>query len=541
MCSLSADQSLNHPDLARSGRTDTRVLYSMLAFSAFACGCSGEGGNSSLREAIVGVPVAGELDWDERLTDTSLVVIVSDTMRRDRIGAYGGPARTPVIDSFGRENLLFEEAYSQAPWTKPSIATVFTSMYPSQHGVLHHPRLVQRGSERTREREIMELDVLAEDNTTLAEALRSAGLRTAGFVGNPWMARSFGFAQGFELYDDSFAGWDVSGEEVSTAGLEWLEGLADGSRFFLYLHYMDCHQPFIPVDTDALASRVDELNGDQRLVTVSAAADIAGIVKRVDGQSATRSGLRPTIALAEYAYDQGVERFDRALGVFLSGFKDHPAYERTAIIVTSDHGEALFDRGYGNHANGLYDDEVAVPLMARLPGVSSKSHRLEQLVGLIDLFPTVCEYLQVDIPASVNGNSWLSIEPSGVRSPPTCLVTEGVSAKPFNRAVRTRNYKLLWQPQGGPDGKEHALFNIRDDPEETVDLLSKEHSNVEAQGIARELVHLSREMVPKYERSETLFVPVGEDVLERLRSLGYLDNDDEASDPEEGAAIDREE
>ncbi|MFT5052444.1 MAG: choline-sulfatase [Chlamydiales bacterium] len=317
---------------------------------------------------------------------------------------------------------------------------------------------------------------------------------------------------------------------MSRAGLAWLDGLEDGERFFLYLHYMDCHQPFIPLEGEMLSNRVDELNADQRSVTSAAAADIAKIVKRVDGRSATQSGLRPTIALAEYAYDQGVEQFDRALGVFLDGFRESPAYGRTAIIVTSDHGEALFERGYGNHAKGLYDDEVAIPFMARLPGVASDSQRIEQLVGLIDLFPTVCDYLQVPIPDSVNGRSWL---PGASGSPVACVVTEGVSTKPFNRAVRTRNYKLLWQPQGGPDGKEHALFNIREDPLETRDLLSQELLNAEAEQIVRELVDASRDVVPRYERSPTLFVPVGDDVLNRLRSLGYMD--DESDAPEAGS------
>jgi len=285
--------------------------YALFAGVALLAGCS-RGGLSS--EEIFGQPVSGELGWEERLKDTNLIVIVSDTMRRDRIGAYGGSARTPAIDAFASENLLFVEAYSQAPWTKPSIATVFTSLYPSQHGVLHHPRRQHGGTPRGGEREIMELDVLGEDETTLAEALQSSGLRTAAFVGNPWMSRSFGFAQGFDLYDDSFAGWDVHAEEVSRAGLAWLENLEEGSRFFLYLHYMDCHQPFIPLDDAMFADRIEELNSDPRPVSDAAAAGIAKVVKRADGRAATQAGLRPTIALAEFAYDQGLQQFDRGLG-----------------------------------------------------------------------------------------------------------------------------------------------------------------------------------------------------------------------------------
>ena len=90
----------------------------------------------------------GSLFLEERLNDVNVVLIVSDTMRRDRVGVYGGTAKTPTFDRFARSNIYFDQAFGQAPWTKPSVATLFTSLYPSQHGLASHPELRQRAGAR---------------------------------------------------------------------------------------------------------------------------------------------------------------------------------------------------------------------------------------------------------------------------------------------------------------------------------------------------------------------------------------------------------
>jgi len=504
-----------------------RHLFLMATLSLLSCS-DAKKPRSEPDPPITSVATSDEWKSDNPTPGRNVIVIISDTMRRDRIGAYGGPAKTPTFDAFGSANFLFEDAYSQAPWTKPSIATAFTSLYPSQHGVRHHPQKEGAGGGIvSSERPIMEMDVLGEKFTTLAEALQSAGIRTAGFVGNPWMSSTFGFSQGFDQYDDSFAKWDAPGDVVSRAGLKWLQALESESRFFLYLHYMDCHRPYVTLDPADLERRIDELNADERPVTNRAAREITRVVRRTDGQSAAQGSLRPTVALAEYAYDKGAEQFDRVLKVFLDGFRSHPAYDRTAIFVTSDHGEALFDRGYGNHANGLYDDEIAIPLAARFPGVSSDELSISRLVGLVDLMPTVCDYMQVAAPDMVSGRSWLHSNSSTTSMERACLITEGVGNKPFNRAIRTNVHKLIWQPQDGPDGKQHVLFNIQTDPEEKLDLLTKEHYTTDTQDIVKSLLQLGRDAVPEFARSPTQLAPVDQDTLRRLRSLGYVGGSDE--------------
>jgi arylsulfatase A-like enzyme len=199
----------------------------------------------------------------------SLVLIVNDTMRRDRVGAYGGPARTPVFDAFAGENLLFRRASTPAPWTKPAVASLFTALYPSQHGVRDDPRLPARNGEAGR---VRSADVLGTPLVTLAEVLRDAGFRTAAFVSNPWMGRPFGFDQGFERYEDGFARFDAPGEVVSRAGLDWLAGLGSDERFFLYLHYVDAHQPYGRLSVAEVLSQRERLEADRRALFPEARA-----------------------------------------------------------------------------------------------------------------------------------------------------------------------------------------------------------------------------------------------------------------------------
>jgi len=148
------------------------------------------------------------LPWREQARARDLVLVVNDTMRRDRASVYGGPAPTPELEAFAEGALRFTGALAQAPWTKPSMATLFTRLYPSQHGVLSHPALPGRARQAPA---VRRTDVLPPEARTLAELFREAGHQTAAFVSNPWMTRGFGFEQGFEVYDDARAANDAPG------------------------------------------------------------------------------------------------------------------------------------------------------------------------------------------------------------------------------------------------------------------------------------------------------------------------------------------
>ncbi len=153
--------------------------------------------------------------------------------------------------------------------------------------------------------------------------------------------------------------------------------------------------------------RMPLLRADDRSLSIEEKIVIAGLVRLKNGDSPVKFGVPPSLSLLEMAYDQGIENFDRAFGLFLDRFSTQRDYPRTAVIVTSDHGEALFTRGYGRHGDGLYEDEVAIPMAARLPGVTADRYRVKTPIGLIDVMPTLCSYLDVRCPESIFGMSLL--------------------------------------------------------------------------------------------------------------------------------------
>ncbi len=475
-------------------------------------------------QGISGPLACGELRLDPSRRASSIVLVVNDTMRRDRVGAYGGPARTPAFDAFARGNLLFDRAFTQAPWTTPSIATLFTSLYPSQHGVVSHPKIrEQRGKGSSPAPAApLEADVLVEGFTTLAETLRLQGYRTAAFVGNPWLERRFGFAQGFDVYDDSFAGWETPGSILVRKAIDWLKTLDPSQRSFLYLHTMDSHQPYPALTREELRRNEAAIRGDPRSVSPVTSRRIAELVRLVEGPPAVTAGYPATPSLLETSYDLGLSDFDAALGRLLEGLEALPSWGRTAVIVTSDHGEALFARGYGNHGKGLYDDELAIPLAARLPGVSFSEARVGCPVGLVDLMPTLCGYLGAACPGSAQGENLLARSGPGAPRGERHVFHEGVMHRPGNRAIRSGTHKLILQPEEGPDGSRDALFDLLADPGETRDLLAGDSLGPEVEAIRAALLRAAGEAVRPFERPSKESTAIDTELERRLRSLGYI-------------------
>jgi arylsulfatase A-like enzyme len=426
-----------------------------------------------------------------------------------------------VFDAFAREHLRFDRAFSEAPWTLPAMASLFTSLYPSQHGVVSHPR-EQFVAHGPLDRGLRHSDVLAASTTTLAEVLKGAGFRTAAFVSNPWLDSRFGLAQGFDHYDDRFARFGVPGRAVSRAALRWIAAQPPESRFFAYLHTIDSHRPYGALDWGETLARADALKSDPRRLTPEQREELAPLL-RFEGEAEKRGHLvEVTAALVELAYDRGIENFDAALGTLLDGLAAHPAWERTAVIVTSDHGEALYERGYGSHGEALFDEELAIPLAARLPGASAREAPIDCPVGLLDLLPTLCVYFGIECPEPVFGVSWL---PAPGRAPRS-LLAEGVMERPQHRAIRSAGWKLSYEPGGGPGREElrqpWSLYDLRADPGETRNLLDGEPT-AEVRRVAERLKSRLVAGVPAVERPDAPTVPIGADLEERLEELGYLE------------------
>ncbi len=451
----------------------------LLAWLLLVAACDGAGQENLKADPEPELELAGEvgctsLDWDGAQVEADVVVLLFDTMRLDRMEFYGGEASTPAFDGFADANLRFDRAFTQAPWTKPSVASLFTSLYPSQHGLLSGPEERAKRGQKKEEgsKTLLVSDRLNEDFETLAEVMQTGGYRTAAFVANPWVDARFGFDQGFDVFDDDSARWTTADENVTKRGLAWLESQSHDSKVFAYIHLLGAHQPYPALTQEDLDAHESALREDRRPLNWRAERMIPTLVRLADGRSLEEAGVEPSQTLLRIAYDKGVEASDRALGKILKSLEKLNRPRPLAVIVTSDHGEALFERGYGNHGFGLFDDELAIPLAMRLPGVSAEAGPASCAVGLIDLLPTLCDYLGLRCPERIAGRSMLGEAPGRLRY----LASEGVGQRPRNRAIRNARFKLSYEPAAGlhpPAGPlPYALYDIARDPGERIDLLS---------------------------------------------------------------------
>jgi arylsulfatase len=451
----------------------------------------------------------------------SVVLVLNDTMRADRMSILGGPARTPNYDRFARENLWFTGAVSQAPWTKPSVATLFTSLYPRQHGVLSHPAQQLRAGQELG-RKLLATERLPDSAATLAEAFQAAGFRTGAFVANPWLDRRFGYEQGFDTYDDSFGRWGMPGEQVMQSALAWLATLDPGDRFFLYVHTIDTHRPYPAVTWDEVEDALRQPPPPGEL-SLAARREIKGLI-RIEGGRPPGAHVPSEPQVVRRAYDKGIERWDTVFGDLLRGLARDPRYDRTAVLVTSDHGEALYDLGYGNHGLSLYQTDVAVPLAVRFPGAGAAT--VECRVGLIDVMPTLCEWNRLACPSGMAGRSFLAGGGEELDLD-RAYVSEASMLDANQRAAFHGRYKLIHSPgrraEASPPPRPWSLFDLRDDPHETRDLLGDERrpARVEKAFASLRLVLDRAAASPSVLAPEE--APVDPQLEQRLRSLGYVE------------------
>jgi arylsulfatase A-like enzyme len=383
----------------------------------------------------------------------------------------------------------------------------------------------QREANEVFDRPIRDVDVLAEGFETLAEVLRAGGYRTGAFVANPWLDRRFGFAQGFEHYDDSFGRWGERAGAPVRAALEWLAGVPADQRFFLYVHSVDSHQPYPQLAWRDVRARADELAVERRPLPDGVRFEIARRV-RFKGRPEGATPPTPSLELIEMAYDAGIAAFDESFRVLLEGLEARPDYRRMAVLVTSDHGEALYDRGYGSHGKGLHDDEVAIPLVARLPFVKPDRGRVDCATDLVDLLPTLCDYLRLTCPEPVSGRSLLGPR-RGAPLPRRYMISEGVVSKPRHRSIRNRRFKLIFEPEGRPGWPRghlpYSLYDTQADPGEERDLIADDAASAETLRVFERLARELSEAVPPFEPPDAETAPLDVHLEERLRTLGYVE------------------
>ncbi len=440
----------------------------------------------------------------------NIIVILVDTLRADYLGSYGfeGPV-SPNLDALAAESVRFEHCISQAPWTKPSVASLFTSLYAETHRVTDHDDLFWRDVN-----ENLKTSALPDEAITLAEVLRANGYATAGWVGNSWLSDGLGFGQGFDDYQVPERGHVRNADELWGDVWYWLvrhRRESPEKPFFWYLHVMDVHGPYRPLPQDVLAVSESPTLGENRLLDDAEYGKIPGYLLQTPWPRAPRElkQLRTLRAL----YAGGIRTFDRRLGGFLERLDSTGLLENTVLLLLSDHGEELGEHGGWDHGDTLHAEQTRVPCIIRSPQLPAGT--VDEVVSLVDFMPTLLAASATSSPEGLQGRNLWPVLLGQTAPEPAWAFSGGVKLNPNAMSVRSKSYALLWDHAEGT----MALFDTREDPQERRNLAE---SNPEPHDELKGRLQLHQS---ELQRAGTLLTRQEEltgEEIERLRSLGYL-------------------
>jgi choline-sulfatase len=397
-----------------------------------------EGGAVLVRpELFVTKPEARPEPRPEAAAARNLLVIFLDGANALRMGLYGySRDTTPNIDKLGAKSVVFETAVSQAVYTIASIGSVLTAQYPDRH------------------QSVSFADRLREDAVTFPVLLSEAGYRTAAFSGNAVVSKAFGLDRGYEEFFQVRERKDYTGhgDSVLRSFLEWLDDAEKETdeRFCAYLHFREPHFPYDP------PSPFDTKFGDSTLFP-EGITDWASQIETLNDESA--EGKRPSEDVLERIralYDGNMAYVDSLVGKLLEELERRGLSDDTIVIVTADHGEAMFEHGYIGHNTQLYEESIRVPLVIHIPGTEPR--RVASVVELVDLAPTILEL--AGAPADgLEGKSLFAPEPERI------AFSRTVWDKP-RYSARGERYKLIWDSR--TDRRE--LYDLQQDPGETTNI-----------------------------------------------------------------------
>jgi arylsulfatase A-like enzyme len=423
----------------------------------------------------------------------NVILYVIDTLRADRLTTYSPDTRvrTPQLSHFAEHAAVLTAARSQENWTKPSVATLLSSLYPWQHETLHTE------------------SVLPSSVELLPEVLSARGFYTGALIANGYVSDKFGFNQGFQTYRNYIREGQRSNAEIVAADvLAWLDARPRDQPFFLYVHTIDPHVPYLPPREFLALYDAEPYYGP---VTFARSAELLDQIKL--GQLALDDRDRQHLVAL---YDGEVSYHDAHFGAILDGLDARGLQDDTLVVVTADHGEEFWDHGSVGHGHSLFDELLRVPLLVRVPGVTQAGDRIAADVGLIDVAPTILEALGEQPPEAMRGRSFFPELSGGAADAPR---TSAAGFMTGYRALCAGRYKLV----------QHSLlhsflYDTWEDPGETRDLSAERPL---ALAYVRGLLGLTLSGVsstgaphPSVHRAETTAIDAATE--QQLRALGYV-------------------
>ena len=391
-----------------------------------------------------------------------VVLISLDTCRADYLSCYGyAQPTTPHIDALAGQGYLFSHAMTPIPLTLPAHASMLTGTIPPHHGKHENTDVYFDPS-----------------HVTLAALLKTKGYRTGAFVGSQILNSHYGLNRGFDTYHDRFRPQDQSGprserraEEVNRLAFAWLEKQKN-NPVFLFLHYYDPHDTYDPPEPFATTFKKSPYAG-------------------------------------EIAYA------DHCIGQVVAKLKSLDMYESSLIIVTGDHGEMLGEHGETTHMYFIYQSAMKVPLVYKLPG-SNAAHKIDDLASIIDIVPTICDLVDIDPPAGIQGKN---LAPYFRNKPPQSedrhLYCESLYPTKYEvnslLGLMSKRWKYIQTTR--PE-----LYDLQKDPGEQTNLVETHPHR--ARILKDRLAQILEQTVRQGEGHEN--APLDAELLRHLRSLGYV-------------------
>ena len=420
----------------------------------------------------------------------NVLVYLVDTVRADKLSPWNPDTRvrTPGLDRWVREAAVFEHGWAQENWTKPSVATLLSGLLPWQHTATGGEAVLPRAVEM------------------MSETLREAGFHTGAFVCNGYVSDKFGFEQGWTTWRNYIReGRRSAARFVAADVLEWLDARPEDRPFFLYVHTIDPHVPYIP--PDELIEEYDpgpydgpvDFRRDRELLEKIKAGTL-----RVNARDRQR---------LEALYDGEITYHDTHFASILDGLARRGLAEETLVVFTADHGEEFFDHESVGHGHTLYEELLHVPLVMRVPGLTDGSARVPGAVGLVDVAPTAYDALGLDAdarPEGLPGRSLLPLLRGETSDAPRARIAGFMEGW---RAVVVGRWKLIQRTH-----RRWMLHDLAEDPGEERDLAAERPLAVRW---LRGMLGLAQagHTMPRAEAETTEIDP---ETDAQLRALGYV-------------------
>lgn len=396
-----------------------------------------------------------------------VIIILMDAVRPDHLSCYGyGRQTTPRIDELARAGAVFDDAVAQAPWTLPSVATILSSTFPSQHGA----KRVNSKNVAMQDREVTFVEMLA------AEGYKTCAMSTAKiFV--PALGLSQGFSESYVIGRDPDVLEKVAAIDLTNAAITWLRQ-HKGDRCLLFIHHYDTHYPY-KAGEECTGRFNPDYEGPYRMRFGDSSLRILKFARA--GRLDQAVNLTPAdVEQIKTLYDCEIIRTDTAIGKLVDSLEAWGCLEKSMIMISADHGEEFLERGSLDHGQTVFEESIRVPLVVYCPKLGAEPGRIEHQVGLIDLGPTILQVLGIQIPASFEGRSFLGLMTDGEAPsqhelrpcglPVSCLVSEAIAHRPEKKAIRCPPWKLVYDPFFGAV----ELYNLAEDPGETSNLIDRE-------------------------------------------------------------------